>query len=468
MRKISVREAAKAMMGRCITGDPNTLITGVTTDSRAASGGMLFFALKGERFDAHDFLEEALSRGCSALAAARMPEGKVLKAAEEAGACVILTEDTLTALQELAAYYLSLFSIKRIGVTGSTGKTSTKEMLALILSERYSVISNAGNLNNLIGLPLTAFRVEDDTEAAVFEMGMDRLGEIHRLGEIARPQVGVITNIGLSHIERLKSRENILLAKLEIIDFMEDGGVLVVNGDDDLLSKASYPSHIRILRAGQSEDCDFRISGAEDQGERGIRFSLTPAKGIWNGGTHLFSLTVPGLHNAANAALAIGAAACLGITPEEAQRGLARFAHGEKRQHIIEKGGIKIIDDTYNASPDSMRAAIKVLAAIEGTRKLAVLGDMFELGERAEEYHRQIGEYASQAGIDVVISVGKNASHISRGAREGGIKAIHFETKDNLAGVLTQWIRSGDAILVKGSRGMAMEEIVELLERIAE
>lgn len=467
MKQIKVSAAGKAMAGRCITGDPDTIISDVTTDSRTAQNGTLFFALPGEHFDGHDFLGDAINRGCSALVVCRKVDAHVLASAEKNNACIVAVENTLAALRDLSAYYLGLFNIKRFAVTGSTGKTTTKDMLACILKERHSIISNYGNQNNQIGLPLTAFRVNDDTEIAVFEMGMDRPMEIHQLAEIVRPEIGVITNIGLSHIEHLKSRENILKAKLEIMDFMEPGSVLVIDNDDDLLSLVKYPDHINVLKVGWNECSDLKIDNIDETCEGKISFTLSPASDIWGGKTHLFCFNASGLHNIKNAALALGAASCVGISAADAQKGLAHFSSSEGRLNIFEGGGICIIDDTYNASPDSMKAAIQVLKGMKGNRKLAVLGDMFELGDKEKEYHFEIGEYASKARVDVVISVGKNATFIAQAAREGGVRAIHFETKDNLSGVLTQWIRKGDVILVKGSRGMGMEDIVDLLKNLA-
>jgi UDP-N-acetylmuramoyl-tripeptide--D-alanyl-D-alanine ligase len=462
MKELKISQIIEATKGECISGTPETIVTGVSTDSRALCRGTVFFALEGERFDGHDFLENAIEAGCSALVISK-ESGSVITHARNRGVAVVKVEDTLFALQELAAYYISLFHLYKIGVTGSTGKTTTKEMLYWILSEKYKTVRNLGNFNNQIGLPLSIFNIEENTEATIFEMGMDRLGEIHRLVEIVKPELGVITNIGLSHLERLGSQENIRKAKLEITDFFKKGDTLVVNWDSDMLSKASYESRYNLLTVGKSENTDLRIFDLKDFGEDGIGFTLSNGAEVKE-----FRLGTPGIHNATNAALAVAAALCFNITMEEAARGLAKLSFTDKRLHIVEKQGIKIIDDTYNASPDSMRAAIDVLVSVQGGRKIAILGDMYELGEKEEQYHFEVGEYASLVGVDVVISVGKNARHISLGARGGNTKAIHFETKELLKGVLTQWIRTRDVVLVKGSRGMAMDEIVKLLETTGE
>lgn len=458
MKELKAKDIISTMGGTWITGDPETRLTGVSTDTRTLVAGMLFFALEGPRYDGHNFLNQAIDGGASVLVISK-EVGSATALAENRGVAVIRVPDTMVALKNLATDYLSQFPIPKIGVTGSTGKTTTKEMLYWILSERYHTHRNAGNFNNLVGLPLSAFEMDDSTEVAVFEMGMDRLGEIHALAEIVKPSIGLITNVGVSHLEHLKTRQNILKAKMELTDFMETGDVLIINKDNDMLATLEQNGSYTILPVGRSEDSVCQITDLEDLGEEGIRFALN-----LDGEKGFFRISAPGLHNAANASLAITAALRLGVTWEEAARGLAKLAYTDKRLHIAEKKGVKIIDDTYNASPDSMKAALDVLISVEGKRKIAILGDMFELGEKSLDYHREVGEYASKTGVDVVISVGKNARMIQEGANSGHTKSIHFETKEFLFSVLSQWIRSGDVILIKGSRGMAMDEIVKQLD----
>jgi UDP-N-acetylmuramoyl-tripeptide--D-alanyl-D-alanine ligase len=462
MEKIKAAKIAEVTGGTLLWGDPETEITGISIDSRTITEGMAFFALKGERADGHDFLADAIRAGCAALVVER--EDALSSDTVYTSATVrIKVKDAEQALQDLAAYYLSLFDIRKIGITGSTGKTTTKDMLFHILSEKYKTVRNQGNFNNLIGLPLSVFQVDRTTEAVVFEMGMDRLGEIHRLAEIVRPHTAVITNIGISHLEKLGSRENILKAKMEICDFMEEGNTLIMNGDDRMLSALRPCGAHSVFTVGLGENAELRISNLKDLGEKGIEFHLNSGeKG------QKFHIGIPGLHNSMNAALAVAAALGMGVDMEQAASGLTKLAAADKRLNILQFHGIKIIDDSYNASPDSMKAALDVLASIKSTRKIAILGDMFELGEEEEKYHRQIGKYASQKGINVVLSVGKNAEHISIAAKEGGMQAFHFDNKDMLKSVLPQWIRKGDAILIKGSRGMAMDEIVRHLEETKE
>lgn len=441
-------------------GDSDRSAADVTIDSRAVIAGSIFFALKGERADGHDFLEDAIRAGSTVLIVQR-DDGLPQKSEHEGQLSVIIVKDTEIALQDLAAWYLSQFDVLKVGITGSTGKTTTKEMLTNILSEKYVTISNEGNYNNLIGLPLSAFKVDSATEAAVFEMGMDRLGEIHRLADIVRPDAAVITNIGMSHLERLGSRQNILTAKTEICDFMGVGNTLIINGDNDLLDGFAAPGGCKTLTVGYGETADIQITGSKDLGEKGMEFSLKKDQE-----TGKFSVGCPGAHNVMNGSLAVAVSLNLGMDMEQAAKGLKKYTAADMRLHIVSSRGIKIIDDSYNASPDSMKAALDVLASIKGTRRIAILGDMFELGEEEKDLHRRVGEYASQKSINVILSVGKNAEQISLAAKEGGITAFHFNNKEMLKSVLPQWVRKGDVILVKGSRGMEMDEIAKHLEGI--
>ncbi len=461
MKKFRAIDVVNATGGELVLGMEEGLISQVSIDSREIKAGGLFFALKGERVDGHDFIGEAIEKGSSAIVFSKDID---LSFTEEGTSSVALikVKDTERALQELAAWYLSQFNLHRIGVTGSTGKTTNKEMLFRILSEKYRVVCNKGNYNNLIGLPLSIFQVDQETEVSIFEMGMDRLGEIDRLAEIVKPHLAIITNIGYSHLSRLGSRDNILKAKMEICKHLNRGDSLIINSDSELLSDFRGKGAYKVVTVGSGEDVDFRISQVKDMGERGVAFKLK-SKGDYRGN---FTINVPGIHNCHNAGLAVAAASCLGLDMDTASKGLKKFVGTDKRLNIIKLGGIKIIDDSYNASPDSMEAAIGVLASTKGLRKIGIFGDMFELGCQEEKYHRQVGEYAFQKGIDVIISVGKNAKHISMAAREKGANAFHFTDKDMLISVLTQWIRQGDVILIKGSRGMAMDEIVKQLEKL--
>lgn len=455
MKPMTAGEIERAVEGALLHGSAASLVTGISTDTRTLPPGSAYFALAGDRFDGHDFLDRALEAGAALLVVDRAPEPGIVAAAGKTA--ILQVGDVMEALHRLAVAYLGQFTLHKVAVTGSTGKTSTKEMLYHILSERFQTVRNLGNYNNLIGLPLSVFAVDETTEAAVFEMGMDRLGEIRTMASIVRPTVAVITNVGHSHLERLGSRERILEAKLEIATYLQPSDTLVINGDNDLLAATHYGGY-RLLRVGHGPDADARIAREETLGARGVAFQL-----VFRGEAEEFTVPIPGTHNAGNGALAATAALCLGIPLREAAVGLARTAGSDKRLRIERTGGITIIDDTYNASPDSMRAALDVLADVEADRRIAILGDMFELGPEEAELHRLVGEYASQKGIDVVLSVGKNARHISDAAGKAGARSMHFENRELLRDVLDQWIREGDAVLVKGSRGMQMDAIAAYL-----
>ena len=473
MKKLTIEQITKAVKGELLLGDPKDEITGVSTDSRKAAEGEVFFPLIGEQYDAHDFIPQALERGCRTVILSRKPDKKLIQnysliknsSRNPAGdpnrgktMNLILVSDTTRALQDLASYYLSLVSIIKIGVTGSTGKTTTKEMLYQIFSEKYKTARNAGNLNNHIGLPLTVLSMPEDTEAGIFEMGMSELGEIDLLAGLVRPHIGVITNIGISHIENLGSRENILKAKLEITNYFTPGDILIVNEDSDFLSRKDVQGDYKVVTAGETGRSSFIISNIADFGEDGIEFSIEHKEEL-----QIFRLNVPGRHNAYNGALAVAAAVSCGITMAEAARGLLKLEITDKRLSIKGKNGMKIIDDTYNASPDSMKAAIDVLTATRGFRKIAILADMFELGDNSDAYHTEVGRYAAESPVDLLIAVGVQSGHIAAAAEEilGKDKVHYYETKELLINDIGSMISSGDVILLKGSRGMAMDQVVK-------
>lgn len=456
MKKLTIKEITEAVKGELLLGDPKYEIKGVSTDSRKAAEGEAFFPLIGERHDAHDFIPQAIEAGCRTVILSRKADRERLQE-QFPNTNLILVADTTKALQDLAVYYLSLFSMIKIGVTGSTGKTATKEMLYRIFSEKYRTARNPGNLNNHIGLPLTVLSLPGDTEAAIFEMGMSEPGEIDLLAGLVRPDIGVITNIGISHIENLGSRENILMAKLEITNYFTPESILIVNEDNDLLSRENVRGDYRVITTGETGRSNFIISNIVDFGEEGIEFTIEHREEL-----QVFRLNVPGRHNAYNAALAVAAAVSCGITMAEAAAGLLKLEITDKRLNIKGKSGMKIIDDTYNASPDSMRAAIDVLKATKGFRKIAILADMFELGENSDGFHAEVGRYAAESPVDLLVAVGIQAKYIAEAAKEilGESKVLYYETKELLINDIGSMISSGDVILLKGSRGMAMDQVV--------
>jgi UDP-N-acetylmuramoyl-tripeptide--D-alanyl-D-alanine ligase len=463
MKSIKVDEIIRSVNGRLLAGDPVAAVTGVTTDSRKVAPGDLFVALVGDHNDGHDYIDIAVEQGCSAVLASR-PEALSALGGALSAVAFILVPDTLIGLQDFARYYISLFDLKKIAVTGSTGKTTTKEMIYAVFAEKYKTVRNQGNYNNHIGLPLTIFSVTEEHEAGIFEMGMRGLGEIDLMAHILRPDVGVITNIGLSHVERLGTRENILKAKMEIVNYFTDNGLLIVNGDDDFLREtADNELDYDVVTVGFTSGCDARILAVKDFGEDGIRFDLEVQDK-----TESFILRIPGRHNAYNAALAVAAGLVYGIDMKTAARGLSKMQPTDKRLSVQQINGFKVIDDTYNASPDSMKAALDVLASIEGKRRVAILADMLELGSFEEDFHFEIGVYAAKHKIDLLLTVGPKARNIYLGALESmdPKKVLHFETREDLMKELTGQIQNGDVILVKGSRGMAMDQVVQKLTEV--
>ena len=454
MIKLSIKEIIEATGGTLAAGNPEMIVDGISTDSRKVGPGCLFIPLKGENFDGHDFISSAFANG----AAAALTHKEV---SDCPGKVVIRVSDTIKALHDIASYYRNRFPIPFVGITGSVGKTSTKEMVASALGARYNVLKNEGNLNNEIGVPLTIFRLEPEHEAAVVEMGMSGFGEIRALTSIVRPQVGIITNIGISHIEKLGSRQNILKAKLELLEGLQPGGLLILNGDDVMLNGVKDLLQVRTISFGLEEGSDYQAYNIRSRGEMGVDFDIML-------GDAEYTVHVPaaGVHNVYNALAALAAGIELNIPVQELIRGIADYSPGKMRLNVIKTKGLTILNDAYNSSPQSVKAAIDVLGEVEARRRIAVLGDMLELGEWSEEAHKEVGVYASAGKTDLIITVGDAAAHIAEGAVGAGFNPDRTVTlKDNCEAIryLRDAAGPGDAILVKGSRGMKMEEIVNAL-----
>jgi UDP-N-acetylmuramoyl-tripeptide--D-alanyl-D-alanine ligase len=448
---LSIEEILKATGGKIISEGKCTSVAAVMTDSRKAEADGLFIPLVGERFDGHDYIAKAFENG--AAAALTHKDGIPAE-----GRLLIRVADTLAALRGLAAYYRKKFSIPFVGITGSVGKTSTKDMVAGVLGRRLNVLSTEGNLNNEIGVPLTVFRLNEGHEAAVLEMGMSGAGEISRLTAIVRPAVAIITNIGMSHIEKPGTRQNILKAKLEILEGLDEKGLVVLNWDDNLLNGVKSLLKYRTVSYGMEEGADYRAGNINSSGEGGISFDLTV-----EGRAYDVHLPVPGVHNVYNALAAVAAGRELGIPMEEIIAGVAAYKPGNMRMNIIRAGGLRVINDAYNASPQSMKAALDVLEEI-GTPggRIAVLGDMLEMGEWAEEAHLEVGRYAAGKRLSRLITVGPNAACIAAGAVEAGFpeEAVSvFPSNREAARFIEKILQTGDTILIKGSRGMKMEEL---------
>lgn len=446
-------ELIKAVNGRLLWGTEEQVFTGVTTDSRKVSENNLFIPLKGERFDGHDYIEQCFKAG----AAVCLTE-KSIPASD--GSTAVLVADTAKALRDMAAWHRKKHNIPVVGITGSVGKTSTKDMIACVLSARYKVLKTLGNFNNEIGLPLTLLNLENFHEAAVIEMGMSGFGEISRLTAAAQPQIAVITNIGVSHIEKLGSKEGILKAKLEILEGLKPSGMVVLNGDDTLLKDLKGKIGFRTVFYGMDGGLDYTARNYESLGEEGTRFDIDI-----KGRTYSVSVPVPGIHNVYNSLAAIAVGLEMNIPMDVIIDGIGTYSPGNMRQNIITYKGIKIINDAYNASPQSMQAAINVLEELSSkTRGIAILGDMLEMGEMASELHYSVGSFIKDKKIDYLITVGKDSEYITQAVIDSGdqsIKLQHFENNDDALIYILNIIRNGDYILIKGSRGMKMEQIAD-------
>ena len=458
MLTLNISEIIEATGGQLVSGKAEVIVTGISTDSRRINEGCLFIPLTGERFNGHDYINKALEEGAAA----------VLTQQDESGAegcSFIRVMDTSKALRDLAAWYRKKFSIPFVGITGSVGKTSTKDMIACVVGSKLNVLKTEGNLNNEIGVPLTIFNLDETHEAAILEMGMSGAGEIGRLTAIIKPDVAVITNIGISHIEKLGSRQNILKAKLEILEALNPDGPVVLNGDDALLAGMKDFLKFRTVLYGMDEGVDYRACNINSHGESGTFFDITLGGREYN-----IHIPVPGAHNVHNALAAVAVGCELGIPMKDIIKGIAGFSPSKMRMDILSFNGMKIINDVYNASPNSMEAGINVLSEIGlENRKIAVLGDMLELGEWAEKAHFDVGKYSSVAGIDQIIAVGSNARFIADGALSAGHSeemVRYFQSNTEALDYLQKNLGPGDVILVKGSRGMKMEEIVKGLTGI--
>ena len=454
MEVLGIGEIVSASKGRLINSGGDLTVGGVSIDSRRINPGDMFIALEGESFDGHDFISRAIENGAALVVAQ-----KVLN---ECRIPYILVEDTLKALQEIARYYRNKFHIPFVAITGSSGKTTTKDMIASVLSQRFRVLKTEGNLNNAIGLPLTLLNLQYSHEIAVLEMGMNSPGEISLLSDIVRQDISVISNIGTAHIEMLGSRENILKAKLEIFSYFDSGSTAVINGDNDMLASFDSKEYM-IVRYGLDESNDIYAYGIEEKGEEGIVFTVD-IEGV----PESFKVLLPGMHNVYNALSAIAIARFFGMEAEDIRKGLMSFKPSKMRMDIINlRSGIKIINDAYNANPESMRAAMNVLQSLKSQRRsVCILGDMLELGDSSEREHYGIGEYAAATGVDVIAAIGNFADAVKRGAEASGkdSKNIYvFPAKEEAVLHLGKILKPGDVVLVKGSRSIKMEYIVDFL-----
>ncbi|MBQ3151120.1 MAG: UDP-N-acetylmuramoyl-tripeptide--D-alanyl-D-alanine ligase [Clostridia bacterium] len=442
MDKLSVRETAEAL-GVSVSFDDDIL--SVSTDTRTIEKGSLFVCIAGENFDGHTFAQAALEKGAVA----------VLSERDLGLDRQIVTNGTREALLRLSGYYRNKFPITVAGVTGSVGKTTVKEMTCDVLSQKYKTLKTEGNLNNEIGLPKTLFRLDGTYEAAVIEMGMNHSGEIARLTRAASPTLSIIGNIGISHIENLGSRENILKAKLEITEGMKPDAPLILNGDDELLYNAKVTDRPVYYYGIRNKYCRFKAYDIENLGDKS---AFTVDFGC---GEQRVELPAPGIHNIYNALAAFTAGFLVSVDPEQAARALSRYVPSGMRQRFRTVKDICFIEDCYNASPDSVKAAINTLSGVNASRRIAVLGDMLELGEMSEEAHRKSGRIAGEAGIDILYTYGERSELTAETAIKSGVKAVRsFNSKSELADALKDILKENDAVLFKASRGMKLEEVI--------
>ncbi len=463
MLMIDAHTMASVTNGELLCGSVEAVISDIVIDSRRTSPGCAFLALKGERSDGHEFCGAALERGARALIVSNAPESlqDVIALACERDAVVLRVADGTQALQDLAAYHRSRLQCEVVGITGSTGKTTTKDFVQAALGATLRIVCTEGNRNNELGVPLTILRAGMDTDVLIVEMGMRAEGEIAALCEIARPSLGLVTNVGTSHIEILGTQDAVARAKGELVRSLPSGGCAFLNGDDAYTDMIAEWSAAPVVRWGLSERCDVSATDVLVDSDGHPSFTLVALLG----GVRI-ELPVPGRHNVYNALAATALALHLGVSPDAIAAGLATASLSSMRMQVFESAsGITVINDAYNANPVSMRAAIETLSDMQTTgRRIAVLGDMAELGSLTEVAHFRIGEQVARLPIDVLVTVGSRAERIAQGARAEGMSADHVRAcveAPEAVEVLDDILASGDVVLVKASRIMGLEAIAE-------
>ncbi|MDE6203143.1 MAG: UDP-N-acetylmuramoyl-tripeptide--D-alanyl-D-alanine ligase [Lachnospiraceae bacterium] len=466
MKNMTLENIAKACKGTLYrAGQPEEKAAGeakeascVVIDSRKIEPDGIFIATKGERVDGHTFIPAVAQKGALGVVCEQAPENCSIP--------YILVEDSFKALKDIAGYYRAQLAVWVVGITGSVGKTSTKELIAAVLSVKYNVLKTQGNFNNEVGLPLTVLSIREEHQIAVLEMGISNFGEMHRLSKIARPDICVMTNIGQCHLENLGTREGILQAKSEIFDYMNPDGYVFVNGDDDMLC--------RIRKTGKHKPVHFGLNPSNE-----IYGSDIMSKGLFgtdvvvHANLEVFPIEIPlpGIHMVTDALAAAGVAMQMGLTAQEIRQGIAKAETVSGRSNVLSLPFCTLIDDCYNANPASMRAAIDLLAMALG-RKAAVLGDMFELGGKEKELHGEVGSYAVEKGIDVLICTGALSRNMYETAVEKNktmgagrkVEIYYFDTRDDMLAGLPRILKKGDTVLVKASHGMQFEKAVEFLK----
>ena len=458
MRNLTIDHIVNAcegiLHGREFVKDVQKEASGVVLDSRLLQENYVFIATKGEKVDGHKFIPSVFEKGAMAVICEEIPN-------DLTGPC-IQVENSFIALKKLAAFYRQQLDLKVIGITGSVGKTSTKEFVAGVLSAKYNVWKTQGNFNNEVGLPLTVLQLRDEHEIAVLEMGISDFGEMYRLSEIARPDICIITNIGQCHLEFLGDRDGVLKAKSEIFDFMNPEGMILVNGDDDKLITLKEKWQDKLVTFGRNPANDVF---AVNEISKGLLGSVTDVQGKVNVPT--LKVPLPGEHMVLNALAASTVADMSGLSVEEIKAGMRKVQSVSGRSNIIEFQDFILIDDCYNANPVSMKAAIDLLQSAHG-RKIAVLGDMFELGEEEEKLHFEVGEY-TKGKADLLVCVGNLAEHIYKGAmvqKNEDMEILYLKEKEEIYSLLEKIMMPQDTILLKASHGMGFADIVSWFEKM--
>ncbi|MEG0961874.1 MAG: UDP-N-acetylmuramoyl-tripeptide--D-alanyl-D-alanine ligase [Lachnospiraceae bacterium] len=458
MKNMTLENIARACEGRYVGNEQTKQleVKGVVTDSRQVEEGFLFIPIKGARVDGHDFIPKVQQQGAGAvLSEQRLAEGSQP---------YILVNSCEQALKDIAMFYREQLTIPIVGITGSVGKTSTKEMIASVLSQKYKVLKTAGNFNNEIGLPLTILRIREEHQAAVVEMGISDFGEMHRLAKIAKPDICVITNIGICHLENLKTRDGIFHAKSEIFDFINSNAHIILNGGDDKLAAVGTIKGIEpVFYAAEGEMhreyVDIFASEIINCGLKGVNAQIhTPKGSIW------VEIPIPGQHNVSNAMAAIGVGLSLGLTLEEMKAGIESVETIGGRTNLLDIHEMIVIDDCYNANPVSMKASVDVLKNGLG-RTIAVLGDMGELGEKEKQLHYEVGKFVAEKKIDVLFCAGTLSLEIAKGAKENGTYPVFcYPSKEEMIPPLLAYLKEGDTILVKASHFMEYPKVVKAIQ----
>lgn len=451
--EMTFNEILNAIDGEVIIKSEDVSFNKLCIDTRKIEKNNVFLAIKGANFNGNDFALKALEAGASIVI---IDEVKFNLNEIENKGTIVKVKNTREALLNLAKFYRKKLGLKVVGVTGSTGKTSTKDLIAALLSNKYKVFKTKGNFNNDIGLPLMILELTSKDDVAVLEMGMSSLGEIELLADVARPDIAVITNIGLSHIENLKTQENILKAKMEISTFFNKENTLIINAEDKLL-KNVYSNRFKVEKIGYNHEYDVYASNII------LKEEETEFLAHAFGEEAVFNLPMAGKHNVLNTMLAIEVANCLNVSFEEMIKGLENLEATSMRLQVIKKEGLIIINDCYNASPDSMKSSLDVLSAYKDHRKVAILGDMYELGEESEKAHFEVGEYAKDK-LDILIVIGRYIKNFKDGFNNDNI--IMYKTKEECIKELKNIVKLNDVVLIKASRGVKLEDVVKKLEEI--